>query len=137
MPKDNYYIVEFYGTVDVLFTDVIMTTGKYKAEWQQANGEIMNTQVNIDINGVTVKSETYKGDYTVMSPLEFAGYSNINGSITKIFTLNKDMTEVYKLFAKKEITMPPLKIVPIMYGEKAGWHFVKSTFGGDDNGNEW
>lgn len=137
LPKDNYYIVEFYGTVDVLFTDVIMTTGKYKAEWQQANGEIMNTQVNIDINGVTVKSETYKGDYTVMSPLEFAGYSNINGSITKIFTLNKDMTEVYKLFAKKEITMPPLKIVPIMYGEKAGWHFVKSTFGGDDNGNEW
>lgn len=136
-PKENIYIVEFYSTEETYFTDVILSTGNYKTEWQQANGEIMNTQVNIDVNGVTVKSETNQGDYTVMSPLEFAGYSNINGTITKIFTLNKDMTEVYRLVAKKEITMPPLKIVPVMNGEKAGWHFVKSTFGGVKNGDEW
>lgn len=136
-PKENIYIVEFYSTEETYFTDVILSTGNYKTEWQQANSEIMNTQVNIDVNGVTVKSETNQGDYTVMSPLEFAGYSNINGTITKIFTLNKDMTEVYRLVAKKEITMPPLKIVPVMNGEKAGWHFVKSTFGGEEYGDEW
>lgn len=127
LPKSNYYIIELYGSEDseAVFTDVILSPGQYKSQWQQANGEVMNTQVNINIDGVVVKSSLYQGNYTIMSPLEFAGYSNVNGTITKIFTLNKDKTEIYKLLAQKEIAMPPLKVVGVTDGNKAGWHFVK------------
>ena len=127
-PKDNYYMVEFYGSADsnATFTDNMLSIGSYKSQWQQANGEVMNTQVNINLEGVLVKSSVYLGDYTVMSPLEFAGYSNINGTITKVFSLNKDTTLVKKLEAEDEIKMLPIKIVPITTGDRKGWAFVPS-----------
>ena len=84
----------------------------------------MNTQVNISVDGVLVKSTVYEGDYTVMSPLEFAGYSNINGVITKVFSLNKDTTEIEKLKVDNGIVMPPIKIVPVTSGARQGWAFV-------------
>lgn len=129
LPKENYYIVEFYGSSgsDATFTDSMLNIGETKRQWGQANGEIMNTQVNVNINGVLVKSSVYQGDYTVMSPLEFAGYSNINGVITKVFTINKDTTEVEKLKSRKSISMSPIKIVPITTGNLQGWAFVPST----------
>ena len=129
LPKDNYYIIEFYGSADsdATFTDNMLALGQYKTQWQQANGEIMNTQVNVNLDGVLVKSSVYLGDYTVMSPLEFAGYSNINGTITKVFSLNKDVTLVKKLEAEDEVKMVPIKIVPITSGNLQGWAFVPST----------
>lgn len=128
LPKDNYYIVEFYGSVDseATFTDNMLAIGEYKSQWTQANGEIMNTQVNVNLNGVLVKSSVYLGDYTVMSPLEFAGYSKVNGTITRVFSLNKDVTEVEKLLARKQIKMVPIKVVPVTSGELQGWAFVES-----------
>lgn len=129
LPKEGYYIIEFYGSEDsnATFTDNMFSIGRYRAQWQQANGEIMNTQVNINVNGVLVKSSIYAGDYTIMSPLEFAGYSNINGVLTKVFSLNKDTTEVDKLKSKNGISMPPIKIVPITTGARQGWAFVPTT----------
>ena len=125
-PKESYYIVEFYGSPDsdAFFTDNMLAVGEYKSQWTQANGEVMNTQVNVNLDGVLVKSITNVGDYTVMSPVEFAGYSNINGVTTKVFTLNKDVTWAKKLEAQDEITMSPLKVVPITKGSKKGWAFV-------------
>lgn len=129
LPKDNYYDVEFYGSADsnATFTDNMLAIGQYKTQWQQANGEVMNTQVNINLEGVLIKSSVYLGDYTVMSPLEFAGYSNINGTITKVFSLNKDTTLVKKLEAEDEVKMVPIKIVPVTSGDLQGWAFVPST----------
>ena len=129
LPKDNYYDIEFYGSADsnATFTDNMLAIGEYKTQWTQASGEIMNTQVNINLDGVLVKSSIYLGDYTVMSPLEFAGYSNINGTITKVFSLNKDTTLVKKLEAEDEVKMVPIKIVPITAGDLKGWAFVPST----------
>lgn len=129
LPKDNYYIVEFYGSADseATFTDNMLAVGEYKSQWTQANGEIMNTQVNVNVNGVLVKSSVYLGDYTVMSPLEFAGYSKINGAITRVFSLNKDTTIVTKLKAEDEVKMVPIKVVPITSGDIQGWAFVPST----------
>ena len=126
LPSDNYYIVEFYGSADsdATFTDCMLAQGEYKTQWQQANGEIMNTQVNISVDGVVVKSSVYAGDYTIMSPLEFAGYSFVNGVITRVFSLNKDTTEVEKLKVKKEMSMYPIKIVPVTDGNIKGWAFV-------------
>lgn len=129
LPKDTYYDIEFYGSADseAVFTDSMLAVGSYKSQWQQASGEIMNTQVNINLDGILVKSSVYLGDYTVMSPLEFAGYSNINGTITKVFSLNKDTTKVKKLEAEDEVKMLPIKIVPITTGSMQGWAFVPST----------
>lgn len=131
LPKDSYYDIEFYGSADsnATFTDNMFAIGEYKTQWTQASGEIMNTQVNINLDGVLVKSSVYAGDYTVMSPLEFAGYSNLNGTITKVFSLNKDTTLVKKLEAEDEIKMTPIKIVPITTGDIQGWAFVPSTGG--------
>lgn len=129
LPKDNYYIVEFYGSSDsgATFTDNMFALGEYRTQWTQASGEIMNTQVNINLDGILVKSSVYAGDYTVMSPLEFAGYSNLNGVVTKVFSLNKDTTLVKKLEAEDELKMIPIKVVPITTGELRGWAFVPST----------
>lgn len=132
LPTMNYYDIEFYGSseAEATFTDNMFSVGRYKTQWTQANGEIMNTQVNINLNGVLVKSSVYLGDYTIMSPLEFGGYSNINGVITKVFSLNKDTTLVKKLEAEDEITMFPIKIVPITAGDLQGWAFVPSVKAG-------
>ena len=132
LPKDNYYDIEFYGSEgsNATFTDAMFAVGEYKTQWAQASGEIMNTQVNINIDGILVKSLVYAGDYTIMSPLEFSGYSNINGTITKVFSLNKDTTFVKKLEAQDEIKMDPIKIVSRTSGDIQGWAFVKS--GGDN-----
>lgn len=129
VPKDNYYYIEFYGSADsdATFTDNMFATGEYKTQWTQANGEIMNTQVNINLDGILVKSSIYLGDYTVMSPLEFAGYSNINGTLTKVFSLNKDTTNVKKLRAEDSIAMRPIKVIPITTGNLQGWAFVPTT----------
>ena len=125
-PQGEYYIIEFYGSLDsnATFTDNMFAMGENRTQWTQANGEVMNTQVNINLDGITVRSDTVLGDYTVISKYEFAGYSNINGTMTKVFTLNKGVTEVRKLLAKEEISMPPLKIVPITSGDMQGWAFV-------------
>lgn len=129
LPKDNYYIIEFYGSADsgATFTDNMFALGEYRTQWTQASGEIMNTQVNINLDGVLVKSSVYAGDYTIMSPLEFAGYSNLNGIVTKVFSLNKDTTLVKKLEAEDELKMVPIKVVPITSGQLQGWAFVPST----------
>lgn len=128
-PKENYYIIELYGSAEsnATFTDNMLAVGEYKSQWTQANGEVMNTQVNINLDGVLVRSSVYAGDYTVMSPLEFAGYSKINGTITRVFSLNKDVTNVTKLEATDEVKMAPIKIVPVTEGDLQGWAFVPAT----------
>jgi len=125
-PSLSYYDIEFYGSSDSTFsvTDAMFVHGSFAAQWQQANGELMNTQVNISQNGVLVRSSTYIGDYTVMSPLEFAGYAMVNGALTKVFSLNKDTTETVRLHVTHELRMEPLKIVPITTGQTPGWAIV-------------
>lgn len=127
--NQNYVDLEFFGSADsnATFTDNILCLGTNSLNWQQADGELMNTQVNINKDGVLVKSSIYAGDYTIMSPLEFAGYSNLNGAITKVFSLNKDTTTVKKLNAEDNIKMDPIKIVPVTSGDLQGWAFVPTT----------
>jgi len=107
-------------------TDLILTTGGAYT-WRQASGEIYNTQVSLDQDGVQVRSSVYSGDYVEITPLEFAGYSNAGGSVTKVFSLNRDTTEVEKLEARSQIAMPPIKIVPIDNASYQGWAFVKEA----------
>lgn len=126
MPKGDYFIIEFscLGDSEATFTDNMLSIGEQSLQWSQANGEVMNTQVNISLDGIVVRSDTVLGDYTVISKYEFAGYSNINGTMTKVFTLNKGTTEVKELLAKDSIAMAPLRIVPVTEGDMQGWAIV-------------
>ena len=85
----------------------------------------MNTQVCVSVDGITVQRND--GDYTVMSPQEFAGYTKVNGTAEKVFSLNKDVTDFKKLEAEDELKMPPIKIVPVTAGDIQGWAFVPAT----------
>ena len=108
------------------FTDLMLAQGG-KTGWRQASGEIYNLQVSVDADGVQVRSETYEGDYTAITPLEFAGYSNAGGTMKKVFTINRDTTEVTKLEAESMIKMDPLEIVPIDNSTYKGWAVVKTS----------
>lgn len=123
-PTMSYYDIEIYGTDGITFTDVMFSLGEYKQTWSQANGEVMNSNVQFSLNGIKVFNSVGFKDYTVMSPLEFSGYSDVNGQLKKVFTLNKDTTEVSKMKSKEEISMSPIKIVPINNGNIKGWAFV-------------
>lgn len=127
LPLSNYYNVELSGDAfgETVYTDAMFSVGKYTSAWQQANGEILNTNVTINEQGIIVRSSVFEGDYTAITPLEFSGYSKVGGTIVKAFTLNKDRTEVKKLYSTDEISMPPIKIVPITSGSVTGWAFVK------------
>jgi len=109
---------------DVFFTDLMLVTGDSTVPWQQANGEILNTQVALNSDGIKVNSSIYAGDFTQITPLEFAGYSSISGSSQRTFYLNRDITYTKKFEAEDQITMTPIKIVPITTGSVTGWAFV-------------
>lgn len=129
LPQQPFYYVEIYGSEEsnATFTDNLANVGTSKTPYSQALNEILNAQVNLNSNGVLVKSSIHKGSYTVMSPLEFAGYAYVNGTIARVFSLNGDTTELDKLLAKNQISMPPIKIQPRITSTKKGWAWIKTS----------
>ncbi len=128
VPVEGANVVTITSTAGttIEITDLMLATGG-KTTWRQASGEIYNTQVSLDQAGVQVKSSVYTGDYVEITPLEFAGYSNASGSMQKVFSLNRDTTEVEKLEARSQLKMPPLKVVPIDNSNYKGWAFVQES----------
>lgn len=131
-PANPVLIVEL-GAVGVtggaIFTAVMLNTGAAGLQWSLANGELYNTNLLLDINGLTIKSNVYDG-YTVMAPSEFSGYyRNDQGVMQQVFTLNKDVTEVAKLKItdpNAEISMGSLKQIYIKGGGYDGWAIIPS-----------
>ncbi len=124
LPKMNYLILEIEGT-EAKFTDVSLIQSAYKGQWTQATDELLSTNVQFDINGMKIFSETNRGDYTTITPYEFSGYSNASGSLERVFGIDKDKTFSTKLEAKEEFTLKPAKIVPKRTGEVQGIAFVE------------
>ena len=87
---------------ELLLSDLIINTGNSPQQWKQASGELYTSEVLVDIDGMLIKYNVYSG-YTVISPSEFAGYYLVNGRMIRVFTLNKDTTEVNKLWAYESI----------------------------------
>lgn len=119
------YIEADDTVIDFAITDLMLVSGDHTMVWQQASGEILNANVLIDKDGIIVKNNVYSGDYVQITPLEFAGYSSITGTQEKIFSLNRDTTQVQKLKVAQQISMPPIKIIPLTDNKRAGWAFVK------------
>lgn len=114
-------------TNGVILSDLMLANNDRSQNWTMAQGEIANSNVVIDEKGVLVKSSLNEGDYTIISPLEFSGYSKLGTSTQRVFSLNKDTTEVKKLKAEDELNMTPLKIVAIKDGDTTGWAIVSSA----------
>lgn len=130
-PSRNYLDIEFIAEGDTVLkiTDVMFAQGDSRRPWQQSSGEIRNVQVNLDESGMRVTNSNHSGDYVNITAQEVAGYSDASGSSKKVFTINRDTTEVEKLEVRTQIDMPPLRIVPVKSGNARGWAFLKSKGG--------
>lgn len=83
-------------STEIYITDLLLNTGDTKQQWKQASGELYTSEVLVDIDGVLIRNSLYSG-YTVISPSEFAGYYKVGSRYIRVFTLNKDTTEVTKI----------------------------------------
>ena len=123
-PSQPYFdVVIETNSATTLFaiTDLMLAPGDSTTPWVSASDEILSKSVAIDSNGVRVSSSA-NNDYVQLDEFGLNGYHNGEN----VLTLQQDLTEVAKLKARDQITMPPIKIVPITSGTSAGWSFVKT-----------
>ncbi len=128
VPHDSYFdvvVVTDANVTDFAITDLMLTVGDSKTPWVSASDEILSKNVAVDSGGVKVTSNT-SNDYVKLDELGLNGYSDASGTLENVFTINRDLTEVSKLKTRNQIEMPPLKIVPITSGTRAGWSWVKA-----------
>lgn len=117
------------SNAEAIITNLMVNIGDVPLQWTLASGEVYNTNVLMDMNGVRVLSDQYAG-YTAITPQEFSGYAEVIDEATnqremkRVFTLNRDTTEVAKVQVEQEVRMSPLKIIPVTSGGFNGWAFV-------------
>jgi hypothetical protein len=93
----NVIVVVTGTTTKVEITDLRVLLGETLSPWVQSHDEILNTQVALTTEGIRVSSSSNPGDYTVMTPIEFKGYSNVSGTSQPVFWLNRDTTRTQKV----------------------------------------
>lgn len=118
----------FGSLATAVITGLMLNLGEVPLSWQMAAGEIYNTNVRFDLNGIRVTQ--YKDNravgYSVMTPQEFAGYYDKTGDgiPDRVFFLSEDETVSKKFRAVDEITMGTIKIVKVQTATHEGWAFV-------------
>lgn len=108
----------------VTMSGLMFNIGELALTWQPYPTEIYNTNVLIDINGITVKNNQTKG-YTLITPTEFSGYAQVGSEMKRIFTLNGKTTEVEEIKIRSKIQMGSITILPINSGKNKGWAFIR------------
>jgi hypothetical protein len=130
IPQTGAVIVEFGATGatgGATFTAAMLNLGVIGLQWSFAMGEMYNGNVKADINGLEVKSSVYDG-YTRMAPQEFAGYARNNqGTMEKVFTLNKDTTEMKQAQLDEFLAIGGIKAVRVDGGGKKGLAFIPNS----------
>ncbi|MHC5291081.1 hypothetical protein CHCC14819_0445 [Bacillus licheniformis] len=123
--------VTFGANVEAVMSGLMLNIGDYALQWQHANGEVYNTNVQMNLNGIKVINGQTNG-YTIMSPEEFSGYAEVlddqnNLVMKRVFTLNDDTTEVTRLNAEEEVNMGSIRILNIDANGSKGWAFVANN----------
>lgn len=121
-----------YGNVEAYISGIMFTIGDIPIQWTLATGEAYNSNVRMNINGITVSQIDANGNetgYTQITPDEFAGYHSPNndGTFEKVFYLNGDETVTKKITATDEVTMGNIKILPINGAGSVGWAFIPNN----------
>lgn len=114
------------ANAEAVITNLMLNIGDVPLQWTLASGEVYNTNVLMDMNGVRVISDQYEG-YTAITPREFSGYAEVDGNMKRVFTLNKDTTEMNKTKIEQEISMSPAKVVPVKSFKFNGWAFISDS----------
>jgi hypothetical protein len=126
-PGQNYWdiTIAITGTTSSIeITDLRVMSGPTLVQWDQSHSEILNSQVALTTEGIRV-SRNGTGDYTVMTPIEFAGYSDASGSLKKVFWINRETTEVENVYIKGATNYGDIiRAIPIKDGPVAGLAFV-------------
>lgn len=139
-PVGNQLTVELNGDVasgGVIFTSVMANVGQVALQWQLSVGEVYNSNIRMDLNGIRVSqiSNGREIGYTKMTPDKFAGYYDVNGdgvvdetvgSADEVFRMDKDEFVQKKATVKAEITMGSIKAININSGGYNGWAFVST-----------
>jgi hypothetical protein len=135
-PLNNTMTVELCSSYDyVIFTAVMLNIGDVDLQWQLSTGEVYNTTITMNMNGIRV-SHSESSSYTVMTPEKFAGYYDVNGdgvvdetegSVDEVFRIDKDEFVMKKANVGQEITMGTLKIIQVNASGKVGWAFVATS----------
>jgi hypothetical protein len=134
-PGQNFWdviVVVTDPTTLIEITDLRVLLGKTLSPWVQSHDEILNTQVALTTEGIRVSSSSNPGDYTVMTPIEFKGYSVISGSSQPVFWLNRDTTRTQRLSATDGIDFGTevngsggvIRAVVVQSGSRPGIAFV-------------
>ncbi|ALA07787.1 putative tail fiber I [Bacillus phage BC01] len=118
-----------YAQVEAIVSGIMLNIGDVALQWTLATGELYNTNIRMNINGIRVSQIDGNGSevgYTQITPYEFAGYYQNNGTFEKVFYLNGDETVTKKLRATNEITLGNVKILSIQSKDSTGWAFVSN-----------
>jgi len=132
-PLEDTITVRFvsYANVEAIVSGIMLNIGDIPLQWTLATGELYNTNVRMNLNGLRVAQLDANGaevGYTQITPSEFAGfYKNSNGGYEKVFYLNGDETVTKKLKATQEITMGNIKIIDVTSTDITGWAFVPTV----------
>lgn len=130
-PTTNSITVRFigYANVEAVLTGLMLNIGDIALSWSLATGELYNTNIRMNINGIRVSqldANRKEVGFTQITPNEFAGYysTSNNGVFEKVFYLNGDETVTKKLRATQEITLGTIKIIKVESAANTGWAFV-------------
>jgi hypothetical protein len=120
---------------EIIFSGVMLNLGVLPLQWSHSAGEIYNTNIHMDKDGIRV-SQIEDGqitNYTVMTPTKFAGYYDVDGdgridqtlnSVDEVFRMDKDEFVMKKAVVKEEITLKPIKMQVVNEGGYYGVAFI-------------
>lgn len=130
--KHANVIIENTGGGRVYVTCLIVHLGKTPLLWTTSPDEIYNSSVQMSMSGIRVNNDM-TGRYVAITPEEFSGYAVVADESTgdliteKVFTLNDDVTEVTKLYAKKDIQVAGMKVVQVNTSSRNGIAFIPAN----------
>lgn len=135
IPESAAITIRFigYGSVEATLTGIMLTIGDVPLQWSLGTGELYNTNIRMDINGIRVSQFVgTDGDreeigYTAITPQEFAGYALVKGVFKKIFYLNGEETVTKKLRVEDEISLGTVKMVKVNSAGNNGMAFIKNS----------
>jgi phage replication-related protein YjqB (UPF0714/DUF867 family) len=122
---------------DATATAFMLNIGEIPLEWSLAVGELYNTTVQMNQNGMRIVSSDADQEIssTVATPEKFAGYFDTDGdgvldettgSVDEVFRVDKDEFVQKKAVVKEELTMGALKVIKIESEASTGWAFISN-----------
>lgn len=127
----------FNHEAQAVITGVMLNIGYEPLQWSMATGELYNTNIQMDINGIKV-IQTQDGievGRTVMTPEKFAGYFDQDGdglidegigSADEVFRMDKDEFVMKKAVIKEDLALGTVKIIDVKSPLTTGWAFVSN-----------